>query len=62
MKVVFAVSAAVDASLLGWLAQNYGTADHPVILAAVSAAAVLTAYVVWLNALAYRRIGELENL
>ncbi|HSU78568.1 MAG TPA: hypothetical protein VLI89_15930 [Burkholderiales bacterium] len=64
LKVVFAVSAAVDASLLAWLAQKYGTAnaDITLIILAVFAASVLTGYVVWMNAVAYRRIRELESL
>jgi hypothetical protein len=62
LKVVFAVSAAADASLLGWLAQKYSSADALLLAVAIIAAAVLTAYVAWMNTVAYRRIRELENL
>jgi len=62
LKVVFAVAAAVDASLLAWLAQKYGTADTALVVLAILATAVLTAYVVWMNAVAYRRIRDLEDL
>jgi len=60
--VVFAVCAAVDASFLGWLAQKYGSADMLLVVAAILVAAGLTAYVAWINTVAYRRIRELENL
>ena len=54
--------AAVDASFLGWLAQKYGSADMLLVVAAILVAAGLTAYVAWINTVAYRRIRELENL
>jgi len=62
LKVVFAVSAAVDASLLGWLAQKYSSADVLLIVVAILVAAGLTTYVAWINTVAYRRIRELEKL
>lgn len=62
LKVVFAVSAAVDASVLGWLGQKYGSANFVLVVAAGLVAAGLTAYVAWINTVAYRRIRELENL
>jgi hypothetical protein len=52
----------VDASLLAWLAQKYSSADLVLVLLAIMAAAVLTAYVAWVNLVAYRRIREVENL
>jgi predicted MFS family arabinose efflux permease len=62
LKVLFAVCAAVDASLLAWLAQQYSKADTLLVVLAIVTAGVLTAYAVWMNAVAYRRIRELENL
>jgi len=62
LKVVFAVSAAVDTSLLGWLAQKYSSADVLLIVVAILVATGLTAYVAWINTVAYRRIRKLENL
>ena len=43
LKVVFAVSAAVDTSLLGWLAQKYSSADVLLIVVAILVATGLTA-------------------
>jgi hypothetical protein len=54
--------ATIDASLLGWLGQKYESEDIKLLLVATSAAAVLTASVVWMNAVAYRRIRALEKL
>jgi CHASE1-domain containing sensor protein len=61
LKVVFAVSAAIDASLVAWLAQKYTSADIVLLALAFVVAAVLTAYVVRMNSLAYRRIRELKD-
>ena len=62
LKVVFTVCAAVDASVLGWLGQKYSSANVVLVVAAGLVAAGLTAYVAWMNTVAYRRIRELENL
>jgi hypothetical protein len=62
LKVVFAVSAAADASLVAWLAQAYPTATTTLVVVAIAAAACLSAFLVWINHAAYRRIRELENL
>ena len=62
LKVVFAVYAAVDASVLGWLGQKYSSANVVLVVAAGLVAAGLTAYVAWMNTVAYRRIRELEYL
>ena len=60
LKVVFAVAAAIDASLVAWLAQ--ANADIVQLVLAFTAAAVLTIYVARINAVAYRRIRELKEL
>ena len=62
LKVVFAVLVIIDASLIAWISQAYGTAHGLVMALACVAAVVLTAFLVWVNRLAYRKIGELENL
>ena len=62
LKVLFAVLAAVDASLVAWLSQTYSTANRILLICAILAAAVITACVVWINRVAYRRIRELGNL
>ena len=62
LKVVFAVFIAIDVSLVAWVAQNYNAANGVLVVVAIVAVAVLTAAVVWVNRLAYRKIRELENL
>lgn len=62
LKVLFAVSAAADVSLVAWLAQAYTTATTTLVVVAIVAAACLSALLLWINHEAYRRIGELENL
>jgi hypothetical protein len=57
LKVVFGMLVAIDASLLGWLAQNYATASRLLVLAGTA----VTVAVVRVNRLAYRRIEELEE-
>jgi len=48
--------------LVAWLAQNYATAKHVVVVAAVIAAVVIAVAIVVINRRAYRRIEELENV
>ena len=62
LKVVFAVLAAIDASLLAWIAQTYSRAETALVVGACMGAAGLTFLVIWINRLAYRKISELENL
>lgn len=61
LKLVFGVLVAIDASLVGWLAQNYATASRLLALAGVTAIGVITFVVVRINRLAYRRIEQLED-
>ena len=61
LKVVFAVSVALDASLVGWLVQNYDTTSTLIFAAAVVAAFVLAVVVGYVNRVAYRRLKELED-
>ena len=60
LKVAFAITVALDASLVAWLAQNYATAGPAIVGAA--AALVIAGVVVIINRRAYRRIEELENV
>ncbi|MFI5397215.1 MAG: hypothetical protein ACHQ9S_16880 [Candidatus Binatia bacterium] len=61
LKLVFGILAAIDVSLVGWLAQNYGKASGVLILAGVVATAAVTLGVVRVNQVAYDRIAELED-
>ena len=64
LKVAFAVFAAVDASLFAWLAQTYNQGVGNVVLVVLASivAAGLSAYVAWINIVAYRKIQELRDL
>ena len=62
LKVVFGVLVAIDATLLGWLAQNYASSGRLLVLAGTIATIVLSFVVVRINRLAYRRIEELEDV
>jgi 4-hydroxybenzoate polyprenyltransferase len=62
LKVVFAVLVAIDASLIAWVSQTYTTASGVLVGVAIIAVALLTAFGVWINRAAYRKIRELENL
>ena len=62
LKVVFAVCAAIDASLIAWLSLRYGSGDFLLNLLAFVIAAMLTVYIVSMNVVAYRRIRELKDL
>ncbi len=61
LKVVFGVLVAIDATLLGWLAQNYATASRLLVLAGTAVTVAVTVAVVRVNRLAYRRIEQLEE-
>jgi len=62
LKIVFAIAVAIDVSLVGWVAQNFGKAQLIIVVFALLGISVVTGFVVWVNHLAYRRIRELENL
>jgi len=62
LKVMFAISAAVDASLIAWIAQTYNRAETALVVGACIGAVALTLSVIWINRLAYRKIRELETL
>ena len=61
LKVVFAGFIAIDASLVGWLAQNYDRSGWAPVLGGLTAITFLTYGIVRVNQTAYHRIRELEN-
>ena len=62
LKVVFGILVAIDASLLGWLAQNYASASRLLVLAGTMVTVAVTFAVVRINRLAYRRIEQMEDV
>ncbi|TMH40793.1 MAG: hypothetical protein E6H54_18465 [Betaproteobacteria bacterium] len=62
LKVLFAVFAAVDASLIAWIARNYIQANRVVLVLTAVGAIAATAFLLWMNYTAYRKIRQLETL
>jgi len=64
LKVVFAILVAIDISLLGWMANHYDDINtyETKIYMAFFAIIIVSAIVVFVNKVAYRKIDELENL
>lgn len=62
LKVVFAVLAAIDASLVAWLAQNFVVAGGALLITGLILVAVLTGAIIWTNRVVYRRLEQLEKL
>jgi hypothetical protein len=61
LKVVFAIVAAVDASLIAWVVQNLNTERTAIMAAAFFLALLFSAIVIHVNHLAFERIKELEQ-
>lgn len=61
LKVAFAIFAAIDLSLIAWVAQNYQAASGILVGLATVGIVVLTAIVFWINRLAMKRFKELED-
>lgn len=61
LKLLFGALGAIDASLLGWPAQNYTTASRVRMAVAVSAAAIVSFAIAHLNRVVYRRLSDLED-
>ncbi len=61
LKVPFGLLAVVDASLLGWLAQSYSTANPVLVFAALIATIVVSGTILLINRIAYRRIDDIEE-
>ena len=62
LKVLFAVGAAIDASLIAWLAQNQERVSVVLVALALVAAVLLSVCVARINTVAYRRINDLKDL
>ncbi|MGH8477951.1 MAG: hypothetical protein ACRER2_19670 [Methylococcales bacterium] len=61
LKVVFGILAAIDVSLLAWLAQNYRSANALLLVIGALAVAGIAAAVVWVNHGAYQHIKRSMN-
>lgn len=61
LKVLVAICVALDASLGGWLAQNYATANTAIVTMGLVGVAALSAFVPYLIRRAYQLLQELED-
>jgi len=61
VKLVFAVSVAIDVSLVGWLAENYQVASQLLVLSAFVGVIFTTLVVVWINRAAMGHFRALED-
>jgi hypothetical protein len=61
LKLVFGILIAIDVSLVGWLAQNYASANRLLIVGGLVTIALVTVGVVRINQVAYYRMKELED-
>jgi hypothetical protein len=61
LKVPFGLLAVVDASLLGWLAQSYTTANPVLVAASTIAVMVVSSSILQLNHIEYRLFDDLEE-
>jgi hypothetical protein len=61
LKVMFALLAAIEASLIAWLAQNYISANLAILLLASAATIVTGAMIALINFVAFRHFRSLEN-
>ena len=56
LKLIFGALVAIDASLIGWLAQNYREARGFLVVAALGATVTVTLGVALINGVVYRRL------
>lgn len=61
LKVPFGLLLVVDASLLGWLAQSYATANPALMFAAGIAIIGVSISILLINRRVYRRIDDIEE-
>ncbi len=61
LKVAFVIFAAIDISLIGWLAQNFNSATSNIAVITIIAILTVTFVLIWLNKAAIRRFIQLER-
>lgn len=62
LKLVFAALIAIEVSLIGWLAQNYITAQTLIVGGAFASVVAIGLGIVWINRTAFRRLRRLRDL
>lgn len=62
LRVVYAVLAAIDVSLIAWLAQSYTTGNNVLLALGTFAAVLVSLAIVWVTRRVHQRLDELERL
>ena len=62
LKVIFSILIAIDISLVGWIVQNYTKSTLFLLISCALGVLIITAGIIWLNRVAYKKIYELEDL
>ena len=62
LKVAFGIAAAVCASLIGWLAQQYGNVSLPLFVTGIVTMGSVAVLIIFINKRVYKRLNELEDL
>ncbi len=62
LKVTFALSVAINASLIGWLVQNFNQINNLLLITTVATAALLSITMIIISHLAYHKMNDLEDL
>lgn len=62
MKVVFGLSVAVEVSLIAWLVQNYAEISAYLAFMNILSIVLVGFGIVHVSKVAYRKMGELENM
>jgi len=62
LKLIFAALIAIEVLLIGWLAQNYTTAQTLIVVGAFVTVVALSLGIVWVNRTAFRRMRQLRDL
>ena len=64
LKVVFGIFMAIEITLIGWLANNYDNSslDPIKIYMNIVAIIIVSAIIIYVNKVAFRKIDDLENL
>ena len=58
-KIIFALFAAIDVSLLGWLAQNYSSTDPVTLLLSCITITLITIFILMLNIYVFKSLKKI---
>lgn len=62
LKIIFGILTAIDISLIGWLSQNYNTANILLQLIALLLVVLSTVGIIGVNRTAYKKMKEMRDL